>query len=149
VESHLPKAETAWWGRCFLGLAGGYGALAVGLGAYRAHGLKNALQAAGVDPIEITDRVANLGIAVDYTLIHVVAIVALLAMKELRFRYMPCLTFSCGILLFSGSLTLHAVWKCGVPPFLPPAGGILLILGWLSLIVLSWIGPGAKQAVSC
>ena len=149
MESHLPKAETAWWGRCFLGLAGGYGALAVGLGAYRAHGLKNALQAAGVDPIEITDRVANLGIAVEYTLIHVVAIVALLAMKELRFRYMPCLAFSCGILLFSGSLTLHTVCRYSVPPLLPPAGGILLILGWLSLIVLAWIGPGAKQATNC
>ncbi len=149
MESPLPNAESEGRGRIFLALAGGYGVLAVGFGAYRAHGLPQALKTSGVDPAEIAERVSNLGIAVQYTLLHAVAIIGVLALREIRFRQIPCFAFSCGILLFSGSLTLDAVWAYRAPPFVPPIGGMLLISGWLSLIAVAWIRPRAKQAANC
>ena len=149
MESPLPNAERIGCGRSFLALAGGYGVLEVGFGAYRAHGLPQALQKSGVEPAEITERVSNLGIAVEYTLLHAVAIIGVLALSKIRFRQVPCFAFSCGILLFSGSLVLDAVWAYRPPSFVPPVGGMLLISGWFSLIAVACIRPCAKQAANC
>jgi len=148
VESHLPNQKPTISGRWFLAIAGGYGALAIGFGAYRAHGLPKALQASGIDPAEVASRVSNLGIAVEYTLLHAVAIVALVAFKELRFRKLSCFAFASGITLFSGSLTLSAIWAWQPPSFIPPVGGILLILGWVTLFPLALLRPRANQAAN-
>ena len=132
-----------------LTLAGVYGSLAVGLGAYRAHGLPRSLQAAGLDPEEIAERVSSLGFAVQYTLLHALAIVAVIALTNHRFRTVTASLFSFGIFCFSGSLTLNAVWDRGVPSFVPPLGGMLLIAGWLSLMFVAWLPRRAKTDPTC
>ena len=133
----------------FLTLSGVFGSLAVGLGAYRAHGLPRSLQAAGLDPEEIAARVTSLGFAVQYTLFHALAIVAVIALTNHRFRTVTAGLFSCGIFCFSGSLTLNAVWDHGVPSFIPPLGGMLLIAGWLSLMLVAWLPRRAKADPTC
>ena len=148
MASHPPKANMNRWEHFLLALAGIYGALGVGLGAYRAHGLKHSLLEAGVDAAEIAERFTNLGIAVEYGLIHVVAIIALLATNR-KFRSITCLAFACGIFFFSGSLTVGAIWNMAVPSVIPPTGGILLIGGWIWLIAVAWCGPGAKRPGTC
>ena len=148
----LPLPNAAACGcvsRSLLTLAGVYGGLAVGFGAYRAHGLPRSLQAAGLGPEEIADRVSTLGFAVQYTLLHTLAIVAVVALTHLRFRTLTASLFSCGIFCFSGSLTLDAVWNQDVPSFVPPLGGMLLIAGWLSLVFVAWFPRRAKADPTC
>ena len=149
MASPPPTADCGCLSRMLLTLAGGYGVLAVAFGAYRAHGFPRALQAAGVDPGEITERVSLLGLAVQYTLLHTLAIMAVLALTHLRFRALTGGLFSVGIFLFSGSLTMDAICGYRSPAFVPPLGGMLLILGWLSVMLLAWIPPRAKGGVTC
>jgi uncharacterized membrane protein YgdD (TMEM256/DUF423 family) len=48
-----------------------------------------------------------------------------------------------GTVLFSGSLYLRAAGLAWLPPWVAPAGGTLLILGWLSLVAaLARARPG-------
>ena len=149
MASHLPNAGLCWPSRLFLALSGVYGAVAVGLSAYRAHGLKKSLEAAQVATEEITQRVINLGTAVDLTLLHTVALVAIIALAAGRLKHAVCLAFAAGILLFGGSLTLQSVWGIASPPWVPPAGGLLLIAGWLGLLPLACCGTGAKNGATC
>lgn len=41
-----------------------------------------------------------------------------------------------GTLVFCGSLYLRAAGIAGLPEFVTPAGGLVLILGWASLVVM-------------
>ena len=149
MASLLPNAGLCLSSRLFLALSGVYGAGAVGLSAYRAHGLKKSLEAAEVAAEEVAQRVLNLGTAVDLTLLHTVALVAIIALAAGRPKHLVCLTFALGILLFSGSLTLQSVWGIASPAWVPPAGGILLIAGWLGLLPLACCGAGAKSGSTC
>ena len=150
MASPLPNAAVCGrLCRILLTLAGAYGVLAIGFGAYRAHGLPRALQAAGLESEEIAERVSHLGLAVQYTLIHALAIVAVIALTNLRLRTVTASLFCLGIFFFSGSLTLDAVWDRDVPSFIPPLGGMLLIAGWLSLMLLAWFPPRAKGKATC
>ena len=149
MASLLPNAGLCWQDRLFLAISGLYGAVAVGLSAYRAHGLKKSLETAGIAAEEVSQRVANLATAVDLTLLHTVALVAVIALAAGRLKYAVCLTFSAGILLFGGSLTFQSVWGIASPAFVPPAGGMLLIAGWLGLLPLSCCSAGAKNRATC
>ena len=149
MVSPLPNGDCGRLSRILLTLAGGYGVLAVAFGAYRAHGFPRALKAAGLDPSEITERVSLLGLAVQYTLLHALAIVAVLALTHTRFRNLTASLFSAGILVFSGSLTLNATQGYRPPAFVPPVGGMLLILGWLSVMLIAWIPSRAKEGATC
>ena len=149
MASHLPNENCGRFSRILLTVAGGYGVLAVAFGAYRAHGLPLALKAAGLEAGEITERVSLLGLAVQYTLLHTLAIIAVLALTQLRFRALAGTLFSVGILLFSGSLILDAIWGYQPPSFIPPLGGMLLIIGWISVMLLAWIPSRAKNGVTC
>ena len=149
MASLLPNANLCYGNRFFLALSSLYGAVAVGLSAYRAHGLKKSLQANGIDTEEIAERVANLATAVDVSLLHTVAIVAVIALSVGRLKYPTCLAFASGILLFGGSLTYQSIWGLSLPPFIAPAGGFLLIAGWLWLFVVACCRQGAKTPVTC
>ncbi len=149
MVSLLPNAGLCWRDRLFLALSGLYGAVAVGLSAYRAHGLKKSLQTAEIAAEEVAQRVANLATAVDLTLLHTVALVAVIALAAGRLKYAVCLAFAGGILLFGGSLTLQSIWGVTAPPFVPPTGGMFLISGWLGLLPLACCGAGAKTRATC
>jgi len=117
----------------FLTTASLLGALAVALGAFGAHGLKQIVDA---------DAVATFQTGVQYQMYHSLALLAVAIIFE-RFPNKwikwagSC--FIIGIILFSGSLYLLTALKAtdqmglkGVG-IITPFGGIFFILGWLFL----------------
>ena len=101
------------------------GFLAVALGAFGAHGLKEAL--ARHNMVSVWEK------AVFYQFIHTVMLFMLATRSP--FAAGPWWAFLAGILLFSGSLYLLALtnvrWLGAVTPF----GGISFIVGWLWLAI--------------
>lgn len=105
-----------------------FGALAVLLGAFAAHGLKNTLS---------TEYLAVLQTGVQYQFIHALALllVALLAQhRASRVLLLAAILFTLGIVLFSGSLYILVLTPLK-PGLITPIGGSLLVLGWLSLAI--------------
>jgi uncharacterized membrane protein YgdD (TMEM256/DUF423 family) len=101
------------------------GMLAVALGAFGAHGLKEVLAR--------NDTAAIWQTAVFYHFIHAVMLFILAGRAPLAAG--PWLSFFAGIVIFSGSLYLLAVtnlrWLGAITPF----GGVSLIVGWIWLAV--------------
>lgn len=95
------------------------------MGAFGAHGLKNALEATG--------GLENWKTAVFYQLVHAVALLALAARTEVATRAIGR-WWVIGVVLFSGSLYALAL---GVPAKfiwpVTPLGGLALLLGWARL----------------
>ncbi|MFT5998208.1 MAG: uncharacterized membrane protein YgdD (TMEM256/DUF423 family) [Neolewinella sp.] len=112
------------------------GALAVGIGAFGAHGLK---------AIVAPEQLETFGTAVRYHFYHVFAIglaVALSALPGIDHKRLRQAVFSwaIGILLFSGSLYLLSLKTViGFPvAFLGPVtpiGGLFFIIGWVLLLL--------------
>lgn len=125
--------------RVWLFLAGIGGAVAVGAGAYGAHGL------AGKERV----LVEAFRTGVLYHLVHSLALIgaAWAAERATGFRavaaHVAGSAFLAGIVLFSG--TLYVFGATGVVPVVgaAPAGGVMLIVGWLALAV-SAVSLGAK-----
>lgn len=109
------------------------GALAVGLGAFGAHGLKSVLPA---------DRLQIYQTGIQYHFYHLVLLWALSSGWEKHrypsFRYAFWISLA-GLICFSGSLYLLATrdvlgiesWTWLGP--ITPLGGVLLMVGWLML----------------
>ncbi len=111
----------AWQIAAFLGF------LAVALGAFGAHALKDRLTALG--------RTATWETAVFYHAIHAVALLAVA--RAPRFSPVAAWCFLAGVLMFSGSLyalSLVGVNRLGI---ITPFGGVLFMVGW---IFLGWKG---------
>ena len=107
------------------------GALAVIMGAMSAHMLK--------DVLAVND-IARIQTAATYQMYHTL----LLAVLAVYYQYNPLKAikqsgwiFALGIVLFSGSLYLYTFSKIQVMVFITPIGGLLFILGWLSLLRLA------------
>lgn len=118
--------------RLFAGTAGLLGALAVGLGAYGAHGLEAALD--GLP--DAAKRLEWWRTAVLYHLTHALAVafVAWLAGHRARAAGVAGALFVLGILLFAGTLYAMAL---GAPRWLgavTPLGGLSLIAGWIAVL---------------
>jgi uncharacterized membrane protein YgdD (TMEM256/DUF423 family) len=107
------------------------GALAVVMGAMSAHMLK--------DILAVKD-IARIQTAATYQMYHTL-IIAMLAVyyqyKAYKVIQQSAWVFVSGIVLFSGSLYLYTFTKIHTLVFITPIGGMLLILGWLSLARLS------------
>ena len=118
--------------RGFLMLAAFFGFTGVALGAFAAHGLKKSLSA---------EYLAIFHTGVTYQLVHALALfgVALLAAHMPgRLVLWAGVSFSIGILLFSGSLyvlTLTGISKLGI---ITPFGGLAFLLGWFFLGLAAW-----------
>ncbi|CAK7564567.1 MAG: hypothetical protein SEPTF4163_002461 [Sporothrix epigloea] len=99
-----------------------YGATAVALGAFGAHGLKNRIS----DPAKL----ANWSTAAHYQLAHSVAMLAA------RGHPVASTFFAAGMTMFSGSIYALVLdperFKVLGP--VTPIGGLCLILGWLALV---------------
>ena len=103
-----------------LRIAAAAGLLAVALGAFGAHGLR-----------EFLGRNQTAAIwekAVLYHLVHAVMLFLLAGRSPLQ--KWPWLCFFMGILLFSGSLYLYAVTTIHWLVFVTPCGGVSFIVGW-------------------
>ncbi|RMZ78200.1 hypothetical protein DV738_g4041, partial [Chaetothyriales sp. CBS 135597] len=111
--------------RMFWILGSLYGAAAVGLGAFGAHGLKKQI----ADPA----RIANWGTAAQYQLIHSVAL--LVSASAAPDNNIAAGLFTAGMTMFSGSIYLLVLspqqFKFLGP--VTPLGGLCLIGGWLAL----------------
>lgn len=112
-----------------------FGALAVILGAFGAHALKNILNPYG---LEIWNK------GVQYQFYHTFALLFLSTFARYRNSLINfasyCFTF--GIVLFSGSLYLLALREqlnlgggASVLGPITPIGGLLFILGWIGLLL--------------
>lgn len=111
-----------------------FGILAVILGAFGAHGLKKLISA---------DELATWQTAVQYQFYHTLALLFLATFSRFKSRAINAAAwfFTFGIILFSGSLYIlsaksilnieNVSWIGPVTPI----GGLLFILGWISLLV--------------
>lgn len=105
-------------------LAAVLGFLAVALGAFGAHALKETLSA------NATTEIWNK--AVLYHFVHTLAILALAALPEVS-RWSAWL-FLAGIIIFSGSLYLLALTNIRWLGAITPIGGLCFLAGWLVLL---------------
>ncbi|QTE23909.1 DUF423 domain-containing protein [Polaribacter cellanae] len=110
---------------CFLGM------LAIILGAFGAHVLKETLTA---------DQLLSFETAVRYQIYHVIVllIVNMYAGFSSKQKNTISYLFFAGIFLFSGSIyaiqltaiSAKSIW------FVTPLGGLFLIIGWISMIII-------------
>jgi len=109
-----------------------FGAVAVILGAFGAHGLKSVIS---------TDALSIWAKGVEYQFYHTFALLFLSTFARFRTKLVDIayFCFTIGILLFSGSLYLLAtreVLQLGFVNFIGPVtplGGLLLVAGWMFL----------------
>ena len=114
----------------FIQLAGILGGLAVGIGAFGAHGLQPLLEATG--------RSETFETAVKYHFYHTLAILILGIwhgfQPERKWLKASMWSFFIGILIFSGSLYILSLsgitWLGAITPF----GGVAFIIGWIFII---------------
>ena len=121
--------------KTFLSLGALFGGIAVALGAFGAHSLKN---------IVSSDVVSVFQTGVQYQMYHTLALLVVAIVYERLpnqwIRWSGYL-FSFGILFFSGSLYLITALKAEERPIpvligvITPIGGLLFILGWLSFLI--------------
>jgi uncharacterized membrane protein YgdD (TMEM256/DUF423 family) len=107
-----------------LRIAAAFGFLAVALGAFGAHGLKDLLVRNGTTVIWEK--------AVLYHFIHAVMLYVLATRTPLPIC--ACYCFLAGILIFSGSLYLLAVTNVRVLGAITPIGGVSFLVGWFWLV---------------
>ena len=101
--------------------------LAVGTGAFAAHGLKDLLS------IEYLNTFKT---AADYQLIHGIGliVIGLLAkLKPNRYNILAATFMFIGIILFSGSLYLLTLTDTKWLGIITPFGGLFLLAAWLTL----------------
>jgi uncharacterized membrane protein YgdD (TMEM256/DUF423 family) len=106
-------------------IAAATGFLAVALGAFGAHGLKEVLAQNGTAAIWQT--------AVNYHLIHALMLFVLAGREPIVACAWWC--FLAGIVVFSGSLYLLAVTNAHWFGALTPFGGVSLLAGWAWLFI--------------
>jgi uncharacterized membrane protein YgdD (TMEM256/DUF423 family) len=107
------------------------GFLAVALGAFGAHGLKNRL----ADVPDVARRLGWWETAAHYHLLHALALAILaLAWDRLPQRWLgrAGTAMLIGIVLFSGSLYLMALSGVTALGTVTPIGGAALLAGWVS-----------------
>ena len=102
-----------------------FGAMAVALGAFGAHGLADFLETSG--------RTDTFETAVRYHFYHSLLLVIMgLLGRRISIR-LPFYLISAGILIFSGSLYLLIFSDISWLGAITPIGGAALIAGWLAL----------------
>jgi len=107
-----------------------FGAIAVGIGAFGAHGLKPMLESTG--------RLETFETAVKYHFYHSLALLALgiwtSVKPELNKTALSFWGFTLGIVIFSGSLYVLSLSGITWLGAITPVGGVAFIVGWLGLL---------------
>ncbi len=125
-NNRFMKKSAVLWGAFF-------GFLAVILGAFASHLLKNKLS---------TEALASFEIGVRYQMYHALFLLFLSFSKDLttsKFKYIKSLVVI-GVFLFSGSIYVLAFkdffnFNPGILVFLTPLGGTCLLVAWVLLII--------------
>jgi len=106
------------------------GALSVTFGAFGAHGLEDRLSASYLDTFNT---------AVRYQFFHTLALLGIICLPDhlvkLRTLHWVAISFTVGVLLFSGSLYLLVLFDIPSLGMITPIGGASLILGWVLLLL--------------
>ena len=106
------------------------GALSVTFGAFGAHGLEDRLSASYLDTFNT---------AVRYQFLHPLALLGIICLPDhlvkLRTLHWVAISFTAGVLLFSGSLYLLVLFDIPSLGMITPIGGASLILGWVLLLL--------------
>jgi uncharacterized membrane protein YgdD (TMEM256/DUF423 family) len=105
-------------------------AVAVGAGAFAAHGLRDRLDARALEVFETAAR---------YQMYHAIAIV-LAGILATRGAQTAGWIFQAGIVLFSGSLYVLALTSVRGLGAITPLGGVAFLAGWLWLGWTAWRG---------
>ncbi|GMV99497.1 MAG: membrane protein [Candidatus Hydrogenedentota bacterium] len=117
----------------FLAVSGVLGALAVGLGAFGAHGLKDRLS---------TEMLAVWHTAVQYHFYHAIAMLAVAAgvagLWKQPLTGWACWAWTLGIVVFSGSLYALALTGIKILGAITPFGGVAFIAGWVLIAIAGW-----------
>ncbi len=128
-------------GRTLLVVGAILAGLAVALGAFAAHALRERLTVAELLTFET---------AVRYQMYHAIGLMLIGASgKRLAapWRGRAALAFFLGILCFSGSLYWIATMGASKPiVYVTPLGGILFLLGWAMVSVAAWQAGGGDGA---
>lgn len=111
-----------------------FGAVAVILGAFGAHGLKNIIS---------TEQLGTWQKGVEYQFYHTFALLYLSSFARFKHRLivLSFVFFTLGIFLFSGSLYILALkdaYQLSVAQYIGPItpfGGLFFILGWVCLFL--------------
>ena len=121
--------------RLFLALGSISGGLAVAVGAFGAHVLKDRLAA---------DLLANFETGARYQMYHALALLAVAwAASRWPGSGLPTAAgwlFVAGTLLFSGSLYLLSLTGERWLGAITPLGGLAFVAGWLCLLLTTWRG---------
>jgi len=111
-------------------IAGVLTGLAVGLGAFGAHALKALLTQNGrIDTYELATR---------YHFYHALALLivgALYSKVHSKIWRMSAWMFLLGILSFSGSLYVMAIYNTTKVALITPLGGVCFLAGWILFVV--------------
>jgi len=112
-------------------LGAAFAMLSVMTGAFAAHGLKSMLAASQLTLFETAAR---------YQMYHALALVGVGLVSihpqfSRQLLKLSALSFLLGILLFSGSLYLLALYQIRWLGMITPLGGISFLAGWLLLMV--------------
>lgn len=114
----------------FIQISGILGALAVGIGAFGAHGLQPILEANG--------RVATFETAVQYHFYHALAMLGISIwysiVPEKKVLKWTMVLFLLGILIFSGSLYILSLSGITWLGAITPIGGVAFIIAWITII---------------
>ncbi|TNF87137.1 MAG: DUF423 domain-containing protein [Gammaproteobacteria bacterium] len=107
--------------------------IAIIIGAFAAHGLKQSLDAYALGLVETAAR---------YQMYHALAlmlvgVISMASRFSTRWLKLAAIAFAVGIFLFSGSLYLLALSGIRWWGAITPVGGVAFILGWIALIVAS------------
>jgi uncharacterized membrane protein YgdD (TMEM256/DUF423 family) len=118
--------------KIWLILAGFFGGLAVALGAFAAHGLKESWASQ-------PERLAIFETAARYQMYHALALLAVAILvgraRTNRLLATAGAAFTVGILIFSGSLYALAFTQIKWLGAITPLGGLAFLIGWTSLVI--------------
>jgi uncharacterized membrane protein YgdD (TMEM256/DUF423 family) len=117
-------------------------AIAVGLGAYHAHGLEKVLHERGLEGDELQRKMHDFDTGVRYQMFHALALicVGLFALQApTNWLNAGGALFVAGMVLFSACLYVPILAAMKLPPLLVPAGGLSFILGWIAVAIAAFV----------
>jgi uncharacterized membrane protein YgdD (TMEM256/DUF423 family) len=134
--------------RAGLATAAILGGLAVGLGAFGAHGLRSHLAAQGLSPAEQARLLETWDTGARYHMYHALALVGVALCAERcpsRMWRAVGVCFVAGTAVFSGSLYALVLTNWRVFGAIVPIGGVALIVGWGLWALTAMSAPAASR----
>jgi uncharacterized membrane protein YgdD (TMEM256/DUF423 family) len=135
--------NTSRTGNRWIGIGCIFGLLAVGLGAFGAHGLQDYLaEIAQTDPDLAVKRLGNWNTAAQYQMYHALAIVftgLMLYFRQSRLLSAAAVCFSIGTMIFSGGLYALVLTNVSILGAIVPIGGVSFMVGWALLATAAFV----------